>query len=232
MDQLPFEVRLWLFFLTLIAASYLWWRWEKRDEVESAANLRTMQFGREKIVLGLLLVPVGLLTFFVYQQQLTLEHLILVAMSTAIIHPVNYYWKRSRYVAKGIRGEQKVAKRLRVLEERGWSFTFNAQEYGGGDIDIVAVSPQGKWFVIDVKTSSRCYVEENVRSVAGQVIRVRKARDLNWVTGIVCFSEGWKRGRKPFKHQRKLIWVVSEYDLVRQLEVLAEPRWRQRACYR
>jgi Nuclease-related domain len=59
--------------------------------------------------------------------------------------------KKSKWADKGAEGEEKFAKMLRSLPS-GWTKEFNRNVYPIGDVDVILTAPNGRCWVIDVKS--------------------------------------------------------------------------------
>ncbi|NDJ25513.1 hypothetical protein GS682_28510 [Nostoc sp. B(2019)] len=105
--------------------------------------------------------------------------------------------------------ETEVAKLLRSLEYRGWQLEYNLRIRRWGDADVVLHSPQGNWYVVDVKSHSGTKVYESGRlrkrygrntfdfnegdligKVKGQATEVKHLKSARWVTALLCFTKG------------------------------------------
>jgi hypothetical protein len=116
-------------------------------------------------------------------------------------------WKKANRAAQGAKGEEATGKQLTELKREGWDIEYGMRLGSGlGDADIVCVSPQGKAFVIDVKSHRGQVVtdgkalyrrtrrnkypfEKNfLRQSMKQALQVKQQKGLNFVTPIVAFS--------------------------------------------
>jgi hypothetical protein len=117
-------------------------------------------------------------------------------------------WKKANRATQGAKGEEATGKRLIELQREGWGIEYGMRLGGGlGDADIVCVSPQGKAFVIDVKSHRGQVVTDGKnlyrrtrrnkypfeKNFLGQSMKqafqVKQQKGLNFVTPIVAFSD-------------------------------------------
>ena len=119
----------------------------------------------------------------------------------------------------------------------GWQFRYNEKLAANWDIDIVALSPTGKTYIIDVKSHKGTklvtgdglyktyrnkileFEKDILKGVKAQAATLKKQADLQWVTPLICFTEGWidyeMDGMKT-----KGVMVVSKRQLVATLRAL------------
>jgi hypothetical protein len=116
-------------------------------------------------------------------------------------------WKKANRATQGAKGEEATGKQLIELKKEGWDIEYGMRLGSGlGDADIVCVSPQGKAFVIDVKSHRGQVVtdgktlyrrtrrnkypfEKNfLRQSMKQALQVKQQKGLSFVTPIVAFS--------------------------------------------
>ena len=94
------------------------------------------------------------------------------------------------------------------LESQGWSFLYNEKLTDTWDIDIVAYSPSGNTYIIDVKSHRGTKVvtpdgiyrryghniyefkKDLLKGARSQAARLRSRDNLRWVTPFLCFTEG------------------------------------------
>jgi hypothetical protein len=62
-------------------------------------------------------------------------------------------WSSANRADQGARGEEQVARLLKVLERLGWKMDYNVPLPHWGDADVFLRSPRGNYFVVDVKTN-------------------------------------------------------------------------------
>jgi hypothetical protein len=116
-------------------------------------------------------------------------------------------WQKANRATQGAKGEEATGKQLIELKKEGWDIEYGMPLGSGlGDADIVCVSPQGKAFVIDVKSHRGQVVtdgkalyrrtrrnkypfEKNfLRQSMKQALQVKQQKGLSFVTPIVAFS--------------------------------------------
>ncbi len=110
---------------------------------------------------------------------------------------------------QGADGEESIF-RLLVdnLTDRGWKFRFNEMIGENWDVDVIARSPSGRVFTIDVKShrGTKVVTKEGLhrrygdreyefkkcflKGAKAQAVTVAKKLDRDWVIPIVCFSNG------------------------------------------
>jgi Nuclease-related domain len=117
-------------------------------------------------------------------------------------------WKKANRATQGAKGEEATGKQLIELKKEGWDIEYGMPLGSGlGDADIVCVSPQGKAFVIDVKSHRGQVVTDGKvlyrrtrrnkypfeKNFLGQSMKqafqVKQQKGLNFVTPIVAFSD-------------------------------------------
>jgi hypothetical protein len=120
-----------------------------------------------------------------------------------------YLMKRAGDAQRGAMAETEVARLLHSLEYRGWQVEYNLRIRKWGDADVVLHSPQGNWYVVDVKSHSGTKVYESGRlrkrysrnifdfnegdligKVKGQAAEVKHLKSARWVTALLCFTKG------------------------------------------
>ncbi|WP_341525883.1 nuclease-related domain-containing protein [Nostoc sp. UHCC 0302] len=147
-----------------------------------------------------------------------------------------YLIKRAGDAQRGAIAETEVAKLLRPLEHRRWQIEYNLRIKRWGDADIILYSPQGKWYVVDVKSHNGTKVYESGRlrkrygrntfdfnegdliaKVKGQAIEVKHLKSARWVTALLCFTKG---NVDIPSNQVDGVYVVNATDLVNILSHL------------
>ena len=126
-----------------------------------------------------------------------------------VLHCLSSDRSQARNACQGADGEEKIFALLREkLGSRGWSFEFNRMLADNWDVDVIAKSPSGRTFIIDVKSHrgtkvvtrdglirrygskeyqfSKCFLT----SAKSQAVTVAKRFNYDWVIPIVCFSDG------------------------------------------
>lgn len=110
---------------------------------------------------------------------------------------------------QGADAEEKVFSLLQAaLEDKGWKLTFNTMLSERWDIDVVAQSPQNRTYIIDVKSHGgtkvvtedaiyRRYGQKSyefekcfVKALTSQAVALKEKYSLDWVTPLLCFTEG------------------------------------------
>ncbi|MFN6563429.1 MAG: nuclease-related domain-containing protein [Nostoc sp. ChiSLP01] len=117
--------------------------------------------------------------------------------------------KRGDDAQRGATAETEVATLLRSLQHQGWQIEYNLRINRWGDADVVLHSPQGKWYIVDVKSHGGTKVYENghlrkrygrntfdfnegdlISKVKGQATEVKHLKNARWVTALLCFTKG------------------------------------------
>jgi hypothetical protein len=127
------------------------------------------------------------------------------------------YWEKASRANQGAKGEEQLERCLEPLKQEGWHIEYNL-ELDWGDADVFLQSPQGNYYVVDVKAHKngtvffdpstkmlmRRYGRDSVysfgekssgqtkdllRAVKGQATQLKKKRQLRWVTAILCFTQ-------------------------------------------
>lgn len=141
-----------------------------------------------------------------------------------------YFQKRCLDAQRGAKAETDVANLLDVLEPRKWQIEYNLRIKRWGDADVVLYSPQGNWYVVDVKSHGGTKISENgrlrrrygkkivdftegnlIKKVKGQAREVKLLKGASWVTAILCFTRG---GVDICDGEVSGVYVVSAGDLV------------------
>lgn len=119
-----------------------------------------------------------------------------------------YLWQRANHADRGAKGEEDTAQEMIQLEREGWQIDYGMLLRGGlGDADIVCVSPQGRAYVVDVKShrgevfidgkklyrrmgsSTYQFEKDFLKRAMKQALQVKKQKGFSFVTPIVAFSE-------------------------------------------
>ena len=116
----------------------------------------------------------------------------------------------------------------------GWQFRYNEKLAANWDIDIVALSPTGKTYIIDVKShkgtklvtgdgvyrryGNKIYPmkKDPLKGVLAQAVNLKQRDNLRWVTPLLCFTEGWIKYESVERSPRG-VEVVSARQLVASL---------------
>ena len=145
---------------------------------------------------------------------------------------------QARNACQGADGEERIFTLLRErLGNRGWSFEFNRMLADNWDVDVIAKSPSGRAFIIDVKSHrgtkvvtkdglirrygkkeyqfNKCFLT----SAKSQAVTVAKRFNYDWVTPIVCFVDGEIEYRDGIMNPKEVA-VVGGCDLVDGLEYI------------
>jgi Nuclease-related domain len=135
-------------------------------------------------------------------------YLLFLLMAVGLVINGIFWWERAERADRGAKGEEETAQEIVQLEREGWQI-----EYGMclgnrlGDADIICISPQNKYYLIDVKShkgevitdgkqlyrqigKSTCPFEKDFLHIAmKQALQVKKQKGLSFVTPIVAFSD-------------------------------------------
>ncbi len=127
------------------------------------------------------------------------------------------YWEKANRADQGAKGEEQLERCLESLKQEGWHIEYNL-ELAWGDADVFLQSPQGNYYVVDVKAHKngtvffdqstkmlmRSYGRDSVysfgekssgqtknllKAVKGQAAELKKKHQLRWVTAILCFTQ-------------------------------------------
>jgi Nuclease-related domain len=118
-----------------------------------------------------------------------------------------YRWKRANHADQGAKGEADTADEIAQLEREGWQIEYGMRLGNRlGDADIFCISPQGKAYVIDVKShrgtvktdgkqlhrrmgkATYSFEKNFLEQAMKQALQVKKQKSLSFVTPIVAFS--------------------------------------------
>ncbi|MBE9065764.1 NERD domain-containing protein [Leptolyngbya cf. ectocarpi LEGE 11479] len=118
-----------------------------------------------------------------------------------------FLWKRANHADQGAKGEEDIAREISSLADSGWQVEYGKRLGKGiGDIDIVYMSPNGKAYVIDVKSHKGTvttdgkklyrrigktqypFEKDFLAQVTRQALQVKKKTGVDFVTPIVAFS--------------------------------------------
>ncbi len=147
-----------------------------------------------------------------------------------------YYWKRATHAAQGAKGEEDTARELSQLEYEGWTIEYGMRLGNRlGDADIVCISPEGKAYVIDVKShkgevvvygeqlyrrmgkTNYPFEKDFINQTVKQALQVRKQKGLKFVTPILVFSQAKVSVRS---NRLRQVYVVEKAKLVSLLKSL------------
>jgi Nuclease-related domain len=177
-------------------------------------NIRAIAFKRRFKALSLVAIAVILVVYplglsFWSHGKLSIPSWMYVAcLGLAVISAIatQHLWKRANDADRGAAAEEQVALILKPLQTQGWLIEHNIPLHSGGDVDVFLLSPQGKAYIIDVK-SHRGEVRANkerlyrqygklkyefekdfLRQAKYQAVSIKELKKLNFVTAIVAFS--------------------------------------------
>lgn len=144
-------------------------------------------------------------------------------------------WISADRADQGAAGEEVIAQDLKVLEQKGWKFRYGMMIRGIGDLDIIATSPAGRLFVIDVKShggtvtaggeklvrryGDRTYQFEKdfIAACNNQADRLKALWKAERVIPVLCFS---KATVNVPAGSLAGVYVVSRQRLIPLLETL------------
>ena len=115
----------------------------------------------------------------------------------------------------GARSEDEVQRALAPLRAEGWRLRHSLSSHGGGDIDSVAIAPNG--IVVAIETKTRTYEARHVARVREQadwLSRRRRSWARNGALGVLCLV----RARGVERVERDVL-VVSIDRLTQVLRV-------------
>ncbi|VEP17776.1 conserved membrane hypothetical protein [Hyella patelloides LEGE 07179] len=146
--------------------------------------------------------------------------------------------KNASNAKQGADGEEIIFRLLvENLADRGWKFRFNEMIGKNWDVDVIAIAPSGRVFVIDVKSHKgtkvvtnnglhRRYGSQNyefnkcfLKSVKAQAAKVAKQLNRNWVTPVICFANGEIEYQDNVLDPQGVI-VLGGQDLIEDLEAI------------
>jgi hypothetical protein len=163
-------------------------------------------------------------------------YIFFVAIALGLIANGAFLWKRANHADQGAKGEEDIAQAIAQLENQDWQIEYGIQLGNRlGDLDIFCISPQGKAFVIDVKShrgevitdgqelyrrmgNKKYPFEKNfIQQVMKQALQIKQQKDLPFVTPIVAFSTA----RVSIQGDKlKNVYVVEKAKLVSLLKSL------------
>ena len=117
---------------------------------------RSTLAGATLAVLGMLLLSIGF----------ALPGGLLLALAVTIGFRTRYWLSLAGRSRVGAHSEDEVRRALAPLEQHGWRLRHALRWQGGGDIDSVAIAPNGVGFAIETKT--RMYDERHLGRVLEQ----------------------------------------------------------------
>ncbi|WP_230844416.1 nuclease-related domain-containing protein [Gloeobacter morelensis] len=141
----------------------------------------------------------------------------------------NRHWQGAENAARGARAEESVGRILAHLPE-GWWVEYGLVVAGfGGDLDVIAVSPSGKAFVVDVKSHRgevsfesgqllrrrgrhrEAFERDFLSALLRQARALEMAQHLHTVAPVLCFTDASLRLPKA---KVRGVWVVRSRDLL------------------
>lgn len=147
-----------------------------------------------------------------------------------------YLWKRANHADQGAKGEEDIAQVMIPLQRAGWQIEYGMRLGDRlGDADIVCISPQGKAFVVDVKSHRGTVITDGkqlqrqmgkatypfekdfLTQVTKQALQVKKQKNLSYVTAIVAFSNARV---SILSNKVQKVYVVEKAKLVPLLKSL------------
>ncbi len=163
-------------------------------------------------------------------------YVLVLTLAIAAVANGCYWWQRANRAAQGAQGEEAIGQTLNSLTAAGWQLEYGLRlGKGVGDIDVVCRSPQGKAYVIDVKShrgtvrfdgnqlyrqmgSKRYPFEKDfLRQVMKQALQLKQKQGLKFVTPILAFSNA--QVAVP-KGKLQHVYVVEKARLVALLQKL------------
>ncbi len=134
---------------------------------------------------------------------------LMLAMTTAgLVFNGTTLWQQAKRAEQGAQGEEDVAETLSILVQSGWQIEYGMRLGNRlGDADIVCLSPQGKAYVVDVKSHRGTVVTDQQRlyrlvgpkkypfekdflqQVMKQAFQVKQQKALKFVTPVIAFSD-------------------------------------------
>ncbi|RCJ25385.1 hypothetical protein A6S26_16515 [Nostoc sp. ATCC 43529] len=169
------------------------------------------QSGRLSYAFAAIVFIGTVLLFSIFSTSLVGMLVLLVGLVASCYLCLNgkHLMKRADDAQRGAKAETEVAILLRPLQNQGWEIEYNLQVKRWGDADVVLHSPQGKWYIVDVKSHGGTKVYENGRlrkrygrdtfdfnegdlisKVKGQATEVKHLKNVRWVTALLCFTKG------------------------------------------
>lgn len=147
-------------------------------------------------------------------------------------------WTSANRADQGARGEENVARLLKVLSHRGWKIEYNIPLPQWGDADVFLRSPRGNCFVVDVKTNKGGVFfdgsvlklrfgrkthdfpkgKDILKAVRGQAASVEDLKRLTYVQPVLCFTNA--NLSKIAQPKINGVYVISAKDLVNLLQKL------------
>jgi hypothetical protein len=117
----------------------------------------------------------------------------------------------------GARSEEEVQRALAPLQAEGWQLRHSLAWHGQGDIDSVAIAPNG--IAIAIETKTRTYDRRHiarVREQAAWLSRRRRRWARNGALGVMCLVRA-----RGIERVEESVLVVSIEGLTRVLRVAA-----------
>jgi len=147
-----------------------------------------------------------------------------------------FLWKRANHADQGAHSEEDTAEAITSLEREGWQIEYGARlGKSRADVDIICISPQGKAYVIDVKShrgevttdgtqlyrrlghQNSSFEKNFLNQVKKQAVQVKEQKGLGFVTPILAFSNA--KVVVPSSRLQK-VYVVEKSKLLQLLKSL------------
>ncbi len=179
---------------------------------------------------GVLIATVLLFSIFASSSVGILVLLAGISGSYYLYRSGKYFQRRAGDAQRGAEAETKVADLLYILSDQRWKIEYNLRINKWGDADVVLESPNGNWYVVDVKSHGGTKISENgflrrrygkniydfregdlIHKVKGQAKQVKRLKGATWVTAMLCFTRG---GVDISDSEVNGVYVVSASNLV------------------
>ncbi|GAB4379276.1 MAG: hypothetical protein Kow00121_33120 [Elainellaceae cyanobacterium] len=146
-----------------------------------------------------------------------------------------HYWIRAKQADQGAAGEEEIARVLATLGTQGWAIEYGIADRSVGDIDVFLRSPEGKAYIIDVKShrgrvqtdgeslyrrygqTKKPFEKDFLAQARRQALAAKRLKKLSFVTPIVAFSHAKV---EVGKQSIAGVYVVGKHELVRVLQLL------------
>jgi hypothetical protein len=187
------------------------------NDRKAGQNVRDLAFRRRMQSIASFLAALGLLILTIFSFPLMavwLSFIVAVLIFTiGLIGALSYVfrgidlWRSANRADQGAKAEEITAKILLTLTEEGWKIEYGMRlKRGLGDADVVCISPQGKAYVIDVKSHRGTIIlqgdrlrrrmgqaiypfeKDFLRQVMKQALQVKVQKKLDFVTPILAFT--------------------------------------------
>ena len=206
-----------------------------RSHRRAGQNPRNLAANRRiKAICSFLGVGFGFPLWLVMQIPVYFYGIFVVIALFLVIKGVDL-WRSANRADQGARGEEDTAQELTELQRQGWQIEYGLQLSAGGDVDIFCVSPQGRAYIIDVKSHrgevlsngkdlirrvenvNRDFEKDFLKQTMQQAYKVKEQKGLSFVTPIVVFSQATVR-----VNQEKIrgVYVIEKAKLASLLRKL------------